>query len=166
MRSSHLYEDKEHFHFDQKFRKLHKKSKWFGEFLKYFFRKLGDSVPLNFTSGIGTSEIQQFSDFSGNFPRKFPSSKVTECFGRIETPSRSAEFLKCACCSTENSIRISIKFNQFNQSLAPTLDDKQKKPVNLVFVIKYGSHNDTWKPRETCWIKVAKQNNSFWTSPV
>ena len=109
VRSSHLYEDKERFHFDEKFRKLYKKSNLFGDFLIYFYGKFGDPVPFNSTSGIHISESTVFGfsrKHSQEISVQFSSSwKVTECFDRKEAPSDTAELLKCACFSTENSIR-------------------------------------------------------------
>ena len=100
--------------------------------------------------------------FSRNSLQFSPFSK--ECFGRIKATSKTTEFLKCACYSTNNSIRKSIKCNKFDQSLAAMLVDKQKKSV--VIHSQYDGYDVKCKPRETRWMKVAKQNNCLRTSSV
>ena len=83
--------------------------------------------------------------FLRNCVRFSTSSKVTECLGRIETPSRSAEFLTCAYYSTE----IQFKFDQFKHSLAAMFDDKQNKPVNCCH----------WHPIWRLWRHVKIKKN-------
>ena len=67
---------------------------------------------IDSASGIRILEIQQFSDFSANIPRKLitvrfaPSSKV---LWQIRKAPKTAELLKLAYHLTENSIKKSIK---------------------------------------------------------